>query len=292
MLTLGFIGAGKVAGTLARLWHEKGYRIAVVYSRTEDHAKALANAVGAEVVQTPDAVVAAADLTLLTVPDDAILPLAESLATGSWTGKGVVHTSGAHDAQTLAALAEKGASVGSLHPAFPFTDAANPAESLAGVAFAVEAADERLRGWLLGLVAALDGKALAIPTGGKVLYHAALAIASNYTVTLYALAERLLMSLGVERGNADAALNPLVTASVQNIVRQGIPDALPGPLTRADVGTVAAHLQALDNVDKDIAVVYRQLARLSFPMLAARGVALDGLERLLAQEENYAKDNP
>jgi predicted short-subunit dehydrogenase-like oxidoreductase (DUF2520 family) len=207
-------------------------------------------------------------------------------------GKGVVHTSGAHDAQTLAALAKRGAIVGSLHPAFPFTDAVRPAESMAGVAFAVEAEDERLRAWLLGLVAALDGKALAIPAGGKVLYHAALAIASNYLVTLYALAERLLMTLGVECRDADAALNPLVTASLQNIVKQGIPGALPGPLTRADVGTVAAHLRALDKVDADIAAAYRQLARLSFPMLVERGIAVDGLERLLAQEETYAKDNP
>jgi predicted short-subunit dehydrogenase-like oxidoreductase (DUF2520 family) len=291
--SIGVIGAGKVGGTLARLWHRRGYTIAAVYSRTDSHARALAQAVGAEAVSTPESVIASSDLTLLTVPDDAIVPLAEALTGSSLAlaGKGVIHTAGAHDAGVLAALAAKGAHVGSLHPSFPFTDVGTAVDGLSGAAFAVEAEDGRLRGWLLELVATLDGHALAIPAGGKVLYHAALAIASNYTVTLYALAERLLMSLGVDREDAGAALNPLVAATIDNLRTQGIPNALPGPLTRADVGTIAAHLRALEQVDEQIAIVYRQLARLSFPMLVERGIAVDGLERLLAQEQDHENDN-
>jgi predicted short-subunit dehydrogenase-like oxidoreductase (DUF2520 family) len=239
-------------------------------------------------------VVAASDLTLLTVPDDAILPLAASLATTSLSmaGKGIVHTSGTYDVEALRVLAEKGANVGSLHPAFPFADVATAMDGLPGAVFALEAKDEHLRERLLELVAALDGQALAIRVGGKVLYHAALVIASNYLVTLYALAERLLVSLGAERDAADAALNPLVAATVENIRKQGIPSALTGPLTRADVGTVEAHLRALKQVDRQAAAAYRQLARLSFPMLIERGVVLDGVERLLAQEEHDENDNP
>ena len=79
-------------------------------------------------------------------------------------------------------------------------------------------------------------------------------------------------------------LNPLVAGTVENLRTQGIPNALPGPLTRADVGTIASHLRALEAVDEEIAVVYRQLARLSFPMLVERGVVLDEVERLLAEK--------
>lgn len=284
--SIGLIGAGKVGTALARLWHRRGYQISAIYSRTESHARALAELVEAQAVSTPEKVAAASDLTLLTVPDDAILPLAAAIAEASsrLDGKGVIHTSGAHDAGVLAVLKEKGASVGSLHPAFPFANAATE-RGLAGVTFALEAEDVGLREWLLELVSALDGYALAIPAGSKGLYHAALVIASNYTVTLYALAERLLMVLGTERGVADAALNPLVAATVENLRARGIPDALTGPLVRADVGTVEAHLQALEAVDGQAAAVYRLLARLSLPMLVERGIALDGLERLLAQEE-------
>lgn len=285
--SIGIIGAGKVGGTLARLWHESGYTVGAVYSRTADHALALASAVGAKAVAAPEEVVAANDLTVVAAPDDSIKPLAEQLALAgrSLAGKAVIHTSGAHDARLLEALAGAGASVGSLHPAFPFADLETALHNLSGAAFAVEAEDERLHRWLLELVAALKGSVVAIPPGGKVLYHAALVFASNYVVTLYALAERLLMSLGAERRTADAALNPLIAAAVENLRLQGIPDALTGPLTRADVGTVMQHLQALEIVDSEAALLYRQLARMTLPLAAARGVPVEALKRLLAQEE-------
>lgn len=291
--SIGFIGAGKVGGTLARLWHQRGYAISAIYSRTFAHARALADAVGAEAVDTPEAVIAASDLTLLAVPDDQIRPLAEQLTlrSRSLMGKAVVHTSGALDVRALESAAAVGASVGSLHPAFPFADVETAVLNLPGAAFAVESEDVRLRGWLLGLVASLDGQVVAISPGSKVLYHAALVIASNYTVTLYALAERLLMSLGADRAAAEAALNPLVTGTAENLRLRGIPDALTGPLVRADVGTVTEHLRALEMVDMDAAALYRQLARMTLPLAAARGVSLDALMRLLAQEEENENDH-
>lgn len=286
--SIGFIGAGKVGGTLARLWHNRGYRVGAVYSRTAAHAHELASAVDSEVVSAPEAVVAACDLTLLTVPDDSIEPVAEQLARAgrSLAGKAVVHTSGAHDVRVLEAVAGAGARVGSLHPAYPFADVQTAVQHLPGAAFAVEAEDALLRRWLEELATALDGQVVAISPGSKVLYHAALVFASNYTVTLYALAERLLMSLGAERSAADAALNPLVTATADNLRVQGIPNALTGPISRADVGTVSEHLRALEDVDSDAAALYRQLARMTLPIADERGVSTEGLKRLLSQEED------
>jgi predicted short-subunit dehydrogenase-like oxidoreductase (DUF2520 family) len=131
-----------------------------------------------------------------------------------------------------------------------------------------------------------------VPPGSKALYHAALVIASNYTVTLYAAAERLLLSMGADRAAADAALNALVGVTVENLRRQGVPDALTGPLVRADVGTLAAHLRALRDADPALEEVYRALARLTYPLVEARGVSLDPIEHLLRQEDDNAIDNP
>ncbi len=189
-------------------------------------------------------------------------------------------------------LAARGVQVGSLHPAYPFADVERSIEGLPGAAFAVEAGDEPLLGWLLGMVAALDGRALLIPPGGKALYHAALCIASNYTVTLYAAAESLLVSLGADGADADQALNALMAATVENVRGQGVPDALTGPLVRADIGTIAAHLRALHGVDETLVAVYRQLARLTYPLLLARGIAPDDIERLLKQDEDHARHSP
>jgi predicted short-subunit dehydrogenase-like oxidoreductase (DUF2520 family) len=289
---LSIIGAGKVGNTLARLCFNSGYTIDSIYSRTEEHARLLASQVNAVAVFTAEDAVTNADLILLTVPDDAISQTAELLTGANWTDKGVIHTSGAHDASALRALADRGAMAGSLHPAFPFADVETAMVTLAGTTFAVEATDERLRGWLYQMVSDLQGTALAITPGQKALYHAALVIASNYTVTLYAAAERLLMSLGADKATADQALNGLVAATVVNLQRQGIPDALTGPLVRADTGTIQAHLEALRSADVALAEIYKALARLSFPMLDARGIPTQAIKRLLEQEDHHAVDHP
>lgn len=279
------MGAGKVGTTLARLWFTHGYRIETVYSRTFAHAERLAQAVDARAVVSLDEV--RGDLLLLTVPDDAIGATAAVLA--GFKGRAVVHTSGARDAGDLEPLAARGVAVGSLHPAYPFADVERAVAGLAGATFAVEANDAALLGWLRELVLVLAGHVIVVPAGGKVLYHAALALLSNYTVTLYALAESLLLGLGAERTAADAALNGLLAGTAENLRGQGIPDALTGALARGDTGTVVAHLKALDAVAPEIAALYRQLGTLSLPLLAARGMEADKIEHI---EQLLKRDTP
>jgi predicted short-subunit dehydrogenase-like oxidoreductase (DUF2520 family) len=288
--SLGVVGAGKVGSTLARLWYGVGYRIAAVYSPTLVHARTLAEQVNAATSSSPSGVLAEADLTLLTVPDDRIEFVAEGLKNREVVGKAVIHTSGVHDSGALASLAERGAVVGSLHPVFPFADVEMAVARLPGSAFAVEADTEPLRQWLIELVLALDGHVLLIPTGRKALYHAALAIASNYMVTLYAVAEELLLQLGLEHKAANHALNTLVAATVENLQSQGIPGALTGPLVRADISTISAHLEALGRVEKRLKDIYVSLARLSFPMLQVRGVSPEPIERILSGQEDQKCD--
>ena len=279
---LGFVGAGKVGRTLARLWYGRGYRIGAVSSRSAENAAALAAQVDAPVVSLVDIAVHA-ELIFLTVPDDQIGPVAEKLADqNAVAGRGFLHTSGAHDARLLDALAARGARVGSLHPAFPFADVEVALARLPGSTFALQADDAMLRAQALELIAAAGGQALMVPAGQKPLYHAALVLASNYSVTLYALAEALLLGLGADTTTADAALNALVGGTVENLRQRGIPDALTGPLTRGDLGTVEAHLQALMRHEPRLAHLYIELARLSFPMLQARGVETAPIAALLS----------
>ncbi|MFO7322955.1 MAG: DUF2520 domain-containing protein [Chloroflexota bacterium] len=277
---LGFVGAGKVGVALARLLSQRGYTVAAIASRGFSAAKTLAEQVGAEAVTAAE-VVARAELTFLTVPDDQLAPLARQLAEDGPGGRAVVHTSGALDAGVLEPLAARGVATGSLHPAFPFADSDDSVRRLPGATFALEAADARLERWLEEIVAALDGRILRVPPGRKPLYHAALVFASNYTVTLYAVAEKLLQSLGAEREVAANALNALLEGTIANLAAQGTPDALTGPLVRGDTGTVAAHLDALERVDPRLAALYRQLAEATLPLLEARGLSTEAISASL-----------
>lgn len=275
--TLGIVGTGMVGSTLGILAHARGYRVAALHNLARASAVALSTRVGAAVLESAAPVLAACDLLLVAVPDDALGDVAAALEPADVTGKGIVHTSGVRDASVFAALAPRGARVGSLHPAYPFADVDTAVAGLPGATFAVEAEDPALRAWLLALVAGFNGRAIVVPPGGKALYHAALVIASNYAVTLYALAEELLRRLGADAETSHAALGTLLAGTVRNIEARGIPDALTGPIARGDAGTVAAHLDALARDDGALAALYVLLAQATLPLARARGVAVDAI---------------
>ena len=53
----------------------------------------------------------------------------------------------------------------------------------------------------------------------------------------------------------------VLTGTLANLGNLGLPQALSGPLSRGDSGTVAGHLAALDALNPDIAALYRALGR-------------------------------
>lgn len=280
---IAIIGAGKAGSVLARTWAARGRTIAAVASRTQRHAETLAQTLGTHATTALEAA-ATAELTVLAVPDDAIAAVALELVNLDWGDKGVIHLSGAHTAQQLQILAERGAMTGSLHPAFPFANRDQPPETLRGVTFAIESDHPRLTEWLYDLVRAAEGRALSLRQNQKRLYHAALALTSNYAVTLYAESRRLLHSIGADDETADAALLALLGGTLENLREQGIPDALTGPLVRGDIGTVEAHVAALSG-QPDLARTYIALARLTLPLLKERGIDTGSIERFIEKWE-------
>jgi predicted short-subunit dehydrogenase-like oxidoreductase (DUF2520 family) len=140
-------------------------------------------------------------------------------------------------------------------------------------------------------VSSVGGDLLTLPSGGRAIYHAALVFASNYTITLIALAQRLLEALGAPEEAAKHALDGLVGGMAESVRRSGAVAALPGPLVRGDAGTVAAHLRALRGIDPDTARLYANLTLATYPILEARGVPIDEIARVLEQENSYAKDS-
>ena len=289
--TLGFIGAGKVGTTLALLLFARGFIISGIYSRGVDRAEGLARAVGAKAAASAEELISSADLTVLTVPDDAIGKIAVILSHKDLTGKAVVHTSGVHEAGILDVLAARGAMVGSLHPIFPFADIEQAVTGLLGAAFGIQVESPLLSDWLSEIINALDGRTLKIGRGQKALYHSALVFASNYGVTLFAIAQHLLTQIGAESEVSSLALNTLMAGMVRNLQVMGIPDALTGPLVRGDVGTIDAHMAALQLVNPILADLYRQLAIQTLLLVTARGLDTGQMETLLRKKMDDADNH-
>jgi predicted short-subunit dehydrogenase-like oxidoreductase (DUF2520 family) len=124
---------------------------------------------------------------------------------------------------------------------------------------------------LRSVVIALEGHPVEIGAGAKALYHAGAAAASNFLVTLVDYAVTLLERAGVPHEVALPALLPLIRGTVANIESLGLPDALTGPIARADVGTVRQHLRALQHMPGDVTRLYRHLARKTVELAVRKG---------------------
>ena len=268
---LGFVGAGRAGRVLAIAARNAGYPVVAVASRTPAHARALAEAVGARHVATPVRVARAADVTFLTVPDDAVTRVAATIAASGMAlhGRGLVHCSGAHPTAAIAALRQVAAKVGAVHPLQAITLDADPA-ILRGTFFSIEA-DPGLREALQDMVAAVGGNAFTAPqSGDRALYHAAAVLAGNAPLALLARAAGLLEAAGVDPAMATEALATLLEGAARNVRRLGAQAALTGPVVRDDADTVARHLHALRH-DEASRRLYLMLARDTLALAGAAG---------------------
>jgi predicted short-subunit dehydrogenase-like oxidoreductase (DUF2520 family) len=187
-----------------------------------------------------------ADLILLCVPDSAIAGAAEAIPAGPW----IAHVSGA---TSLSALAPHEKRFG-LHPLQTFTLARGP-EQLDGAWAAVTAETEAARQRGRWLADSLGLWAFDIRDESRVLYHAGAAMASNFLVTLYRAASRLLEHAGAP----PEALLPLMRRTIDNGFE------LTGPIARGDWTTVDAHLAAIQRAAPELEDLYRAMAQVTRP---------------------------
>ncbi len=256
-LSVGVIGAGTVGTALAVCLQEAGYPVVAAASRSFVSAQRLAEQVpGCAAVAAPQAVADRADVVFLTVPDDAIQEVADGL---EWRAlQMVLHCSGTQPLAVLRSPRRLAAMVGALHPLQTFSNVEAALENLPGSTFAVEA-DEPLLGILQGMAHALGGRAVGLATEDRILYHISGVLASNYLVTLLALAADIWEEFGFGRQEALQALLPLVRGTVRNIEASGIPGSLTGPIARGDAGTIESHLRELEEKRPDLLNLYRSL---------------------------------
>jgi predicted short-subunit dehydrogenase-like oxidoreductase (DUF2520 family) len=239
---------------------------------------ALAARLGKGKAQERARTLASASIVFLTVPDDGIASLCREIADdGGWRkGQAVVHCSGALPSDVLEPAREQGTLAASFHPLQAFATVEAAIAHMPGSAFAIEG-DAPLVAELDRLAALLGGTALHLTANEKTMYHAAAVIASNYTVTLAALAARLLAweEIAPDESAALRYLLPLIRGTVDNLDTLGLPGALTGPIARGDAGTVARHLQELDRSSPDLAELYRHLGRLTLPLAREKGSLME-----------------
>lgn len=221
--TVRVIGTGRAGGAIAARLAERGLS-----------------------VQAGRETLADADLVLVAVPDAAIAEVAQRVPVGPW----VAHVSGATWLRALDPHTRRF----SVHPLQTLARDRGP-DQLDGAWAAVTAETDEAREAARWLADTLGLHPFDLADADKPLYHAGAAMASNFLVTLYRAAARLL-----EESNAPPqALVPLMTRTIEN----GF--ALTGPIARGDWSTVEAHLLALEERAPDLVPLYRALAEATKP---------------------------
>ncbi len=245
------VGPGRAGTALALGLVARGATPVAVAGRTPVSESTLraAAALGARAVPVEEAG-RDADLVLVATPDADIGTTAGRVAPSLRPGALVVHLSGARTLHVLDAVVRDrpDVAVGSLHPLQSLPDGPLGCARLPGSWCAVEGPPTVER-----LARTLGMRPFRVDPSARVRYHAAACHASNHVVALLGQVERLAAEAGIPL----EAFLPLVRSTLDNVAELGPDRALTGPIARGDAATVAAHLEALPESERD---AYRALA--------------------------------
>ncbi|MDZ7631731.1 MAG: DUF2520 domain-containing protein [Gemmatimonadaceae bacterium] len=269
------VGAGRAGRALAAAFRAAGLAHVLV-DRTgivEQHGHAVHSSRADAVRHAPTILVAVRDGQI----DVALDELRER--DGVRTDAVVLQVSGSAEPSARERIAAIGVHYGTFHPLLPLIDPSLASFRLQGSVIGIEG-DAAAHSVALQLAMRLGATTIEIPRTERAAYHAAAVIASNFPVTLAALAEGLLSRIGVDPVAAHRAVRALMAASVENLAAAPRAlDALTGPIARGDVATVRAHTTALHG-SRPYHDVYEVLSRATLTLMQERGDDADVVEAM------------
>jgi predicted short-subunit dehydrogenase-like oxidoreductase (DUF2520 family) len=276
---IGIVGAGAVGTALGVALTRGGWPIQAVASRDAARRERFRSLVDVpRAFVDPEPLLDEVELMILAVPDDAIAPLAASLR--MYAGQAMIHTSGALGAEVLLPAMAAGTQIGAFHPLVAFADLERAVAALHGATVAIEG-DDQLVEMLARMAEVIGATAVRLAPGSKAAYHAAAVLAAGGFVALLDAIAELGRVAGLDEAGSLAIYGPLIEGTLGNAKALGIRDALTGPMTRGDVGTLVAHLETLRTHAPGVLELYIAAARREVDLAEARGaLAPDAAERM------------
>jgi predicted short-subunit dehydrogenase-like oxidoreductase (DUF2520 family) len=267
---IGIVGAGAVGTALGVALSRAGWPIHAVASRDatrRDRFRSLVEVSRAFV--DPEPLVEEVELIILAVPDDVVAPLAGSLR--MYGGQAMIHTSGVLGANALAPAVAAGTQIGSFHPLISFADTERAVAALHGATVAIEG-DDQLAAMLADMAEAIGATAVRLAPGAKPAYHAAAVLAAGGFVALLDAIAELGRVAGLDETGSLTIYGRLIEGTLGNARALGIGAALTGPVTRGDLGTLRANLDAIRVHAPRALDLYVAAARREIDVAADRGV--------------------
>ncbi|MBC8145400.1 MAG: DUF2520 domain-containing protein [bacterium] len=258
------VGTGKLARALALSLPS----VSVVAGRNAVDAASVASlAVGARGCALGEIASGGFDVLWITTSDAAIANVVDTLTQLpiEWNRIVAMHSSGAFGVAALEALSIRGARVIALHPNASLRgDAAIPI----GTMWGVTPGDDDSLTFCEQLLSSLSPRVIAVREESRPLYHAAASVASNFSVTLYAIAELMYERAGIDPVRSRELIAPYMLTSVMRANADGANAALTGPVSRGDDVVIDAQRAAISSNAPELLDVFDALIIATRQLLA------------------------
>lgn len=230
-----FIGAGNLAMNLAKALYYKGFRIVQVYSRTEESARTLAQAVEAAYTTDLASVAADAQLYIVALKDAAFVRMLPEVVAGRENALWV-HTAGSIPMNVWAGRVER---YGVFYPMQTFSR--QRMADFRQIPVFVESNSAEDARFLKDIASALSGKVYEATSEQRKSLHLAAVFACNFTNHMYTLAAGLLEKYGLPF----EVMLPLIDETARKVHELEPRLAQTGPAVRYDENVIGEHLQML-----------------------------------------------
>lgn len=229
-----FVGAGNLATNLAVAFHTQQIKIAQIYSRTEQSAKALAEVVETTYTTLPEEIMNDADIYIVALKDDALLELMPRILAGKENAL-MVHTSGSLPLNVWTNSLRQGV----FYPLQTFSK--QRIVDFKDIHIFIESNSERDYQLLADLASKISNAVCELSSEKRRQLHLAAVFACNFTNHMYALADKLL-------NQYDLPFNyilPLIEETERKIHTLAPKEAQTGPAVRYDEKIINKHLELL-----------------------------------------------
>ena len=245
-MKIAVIGSGNIATFFSLQMHQAGLEIIQIVSKTELHAKELANHFNCPFTNNIDELSQDADVYLFAVRDDILLDYAKTM---NLHGKLVVHTAGSITLENLSTMSAFRACIWCM---YSIQKKVFPTQQ--NIPLIVNATDNYSLERVSALARTISSSIYLLPDQQKSMAHLAAVFANNFTNHLFTLAQHLLEQENIQF----ELLIPIIQNTVDKLSISLPKNNQTGPAIRHDEKTIEAHAQLLENSPK-LSAIYQLL---------------------------------
>lgn len=242
------IGSGNLATQLSLALMQTRHKVIQVYSRTDTHAKELADKIGCDYTSNTSNIYKDADAYIISVKDDAVNDIAKNICTDKPEAV-FLHTAGS---VPMSVFAPHACHYGVLYPmqSFSKTRKVNFHE----IPCFIEAIDDKSLNIIRDIAESISDRIEVADTEKRKKIHLAAVLASNLANHCYRLGERVLQEEGIDF----SILLPLIQETARKVTEMSPRDAQTGPMVRYDTGVMNRQIELIH--DERTRQIYRLMA--------------------------------